>query len=110
MQMRTSMHFTNLIPQAASSLALMSLVAISQAAPSPGETSPGRPSDALASDLAHVHKLPIHEHARSASEREQAAAIIDRLNRANDREVSEAVIAAVRSAKSDREVVDYRML
>lgn len=104
------MHLMNFIPKIASSLALLSLVVLSEAAPSSEKTPAGRPLDPVGSDLAQVHKLPIYEHARSASEREQAAAIIDRLNRANHREVAEALIVAIRGAKSGREVVDYRAL
>lgn len=105
------MHFTNFIRTAGYSLALISLPAISQASPAPAEKPPpDRFSDPLAADLAAVHKIPIHEHARSAPEREQAAAIVDRLNQANDREAAEAFIAAVRDAKAEREVVDYRVL
>jgi hypothetical protein len=104
------MHFTNSVAKSAFCAVLMPVVAISQASPQPGQNPPNRPSDPLASDLARVHKIPIHEHARSAAEREQETVIVERLNRANERPVVDALIAAVRVAKSDSEVVDYRAL
>jgi hypothetical protein len=70
------MTFINSAPKVALGLTLTSLIALSNAAPTPSPTPPERLSRSLVSDLAEVHQMPFPEHARSASERERATAIM----------------------------------